>query len=109
MLRLTINGQEHIFDGDLDPAMPLLWLLRDNVGLLGHRKKQAGDANSRKAGPSALRSISVMPGMSPRLQTSVSRETKKSRCIALPSPAISARWSTSAGPNIKCWARSATV
>jgi isoquinoline 1-oxidoreductase alpha subunit len=35
MLRLTINGQEHIFDGDLDPAMPLLWLLRDNVGLLG--------------------------------------------------------------------------
>lgn len=35
MLRLTINGQEHTFDGDLDPAMPLLWLLRDTAGLLG--------------------------------------------------------------------------
>ena len=33
MVRLKINGQEHTFDGD--PEMPLLWYLRDVLGLTG--------------------------------------------------------------------------
>ena len=33
MIRLKVNGIEHTFDGD--PEMPLLWYLRDMIGLTG--------------------------------------------------------------------------
>ena len=33
MLEVTVNGQKRSFDGD--PGMPLLWWLRDEVGLTG--------------------------------------------------------------------------
>jgi len=33
MVKLRVNGQERSFDGD--PAMPLLWYLRDELGLAG--------------------------------------------------------------------------
>jgi isoquinoline 1-oxidoreductase subunit alpha len=33
MIRLTVNGVERAFDGD--PATPLLWVLRDDLGLTG--------------------------------------------------------------------------
>jgi isoquinoline 1-oxidoreductase alpha subunit len=33
MIKLTINNRSHNFDGD--PAMPLLWYLRDDLGLTG--------------------------------------------------------------------------
>ena len=33
MVKLRINGQEQSFDGD--PSMPLLWYLRDELGLIG--------------------------------------------------------------------------
>jgi isoquinoline 1-oxidoreductase alpha subunit len=33
MVKLKINGQERSFDGD--PSMPLLWFLRDEIGLTG--------------------------------------------------------------------------
>jgi isoquinoline 1-oxidoreductase alpha subunit len=33
MIKLTVNGQEHSWDGD--PSLPLLWFLRDEVGLTG--------------------------------------------------------------------------
>ena len=33
MARLTINGRPH--DVDVDPDMPLLWVLRDALGLMG--------------------------------------------------------------------------
>jgi isoquinoline 1-oxidoreductase alpha subunit len=33
MISLTINGSRHDFDGD--PATPLLWYLRDEMGLTG--------------------------------------------------------------------------
>ena len=33
MARLTVNGKSH--DIDIDPATPLLWALRDHVGLTG--------------------------------------------------------------------------
>ena len=34
MLTLTINGQQHSLDG-IDPATPLLWVLRDHLDLVG--------------------------------------------------------------------------
>lgn len=33
MIRLTVNGAEHALD--VDPDMPLLWALRDHLGLTG--------------------------------------------------------------------------
>jgi isoquinoline 1-oxidoreductase alpha subunit len=33
MVKLTVNGVEHGFDGD--PNMPLLWFIRDELGLSG--------------------------------------------------------------------------
>lgn len=33
-VRLNINGQEHVVD-DVDPSTPLLWVLRDSLGLTG--------------------------------------------------------------------------
>ena len=35
MARLTVNGRSH--DIDVDPDMPLLWVLRDVIGLMGTR------------------------------------------------------------------------
>jgi isoquinoline 1-oxidoreductase subunit alpha len=32
---LKVNGQERVIDDDLDPATPLLWVLRDHLGLVG--------------------------------------------------------------------------
>ena len=33
MARLTVNGQAHTVDAD--PDTPLLWVLRDRIGLTG--------------------------------------------------------------------------
>ena len=33
MLTLHVNGQDHEYDGD--PSVPLLWVLRDEIGLTG--------------------------------------------------------------------------
>jgi isoquinoline 1-oxidoreductase subunit alpha len=33
MVQIVVNGQSHTFDGD--PEMPLLWYLRDELGLTG--------------------------------------------------------------------------
>ena len=33
MVSLNVNGQERTFDGD--PSMPLMWYLRDELGLTG--------------------------------------------------------------------------
>jgi len=33
MIKLTVNGQQHSWDGD--PSLPLLWYLRDEAGLTG--------------------------------------------------------------------------
>jgi isoquinoline 1-oxidoreductase alpha subunit len=35
MITITVNGQRH--DLDLEPEMPLLWVLRDEIGLTGTR------------------------------------------------------------------------
>lgn len=34
MTTVTVNGQSHQLD-DIDPATPLLWVLRDHLGLVG--------------------------------------------------------------------------
>ena len=33
MIKLTVNGSQRSFEGD--PDMPLLWYLRDELGLTG--------------------------------------------------------------------------
>jgi aerobic-type carbon monoxide dehydrogenase small subunit (CoxS/CutS family) len=35
MLNLTINGRTHTVGDDVDPQTPLLWVLRDTLGLVG--------------------------------------------------------------------------
>jgi isoquinoline 1-oxidoreductase alpha subunit len=35
MLTLTINGRAHTVGDDVDPQTPLLWVLRDALGLVG--------------------------------------------------------------------------
>ena len=35
MLNLTINGRPHTVGDEVDPATPLLWVLRDSLGLVG--------------------------------------------------------------------------
>jgi aerobic-type carbon monoxide dehydrogenase small subunit (CoxS/CutS family) len=35
MLTLNINGQTHTVGDDVDPQTPLLWVLRDTLGLVG--------------------------------------------------------------------------
>ena len=35
MLNLTINGETHTVGDDVDPQTPLLWVLRDTLGLVG--------------------------------------------------------------------------
>ena len=42
MARLKVNGRAH--DVDVDPETPLLWVLRDTLGLLGTKY---GDAPVR--------------------------------------------------------------
>ena len=37
MVRLNVNGKERVVDTELDPATPLLWVLRDNLGLVGSK------------------------------------------------------------------------
>jgi len=34
MVQLTVNGTEHVLE-DVDPSTPLLWVLRDHLGLVG--------------------------------------------------------------------------
>jgi isoquinoline 1-oxidoreductase subunit alpha len=34
MLTLNVNGKEHLLDG-VEPSTPLLWVLRDNMNLVG--------------------------------------------------------------------------
>jgi aerobic-type carbon monoxide dehydrogenase small subunit (CoxS/CutS family) len=35
MLNLTVNGRAHTVGDDVDPQTPLLWVLRDTLGLVG--------------------------------------------------------------------------
>jgi isoquinoline 1-oxidoreductase subunit alpha len=35
MFHLTVNGENRVVDDGIDPATPLLWVLRDHLGLVG--------------------------------------------------------------------------
>jgi isoquinoline 1-oxidoreductase subunit alpha len=35
MIRLNVNGKDHDVAEDVDPSTPLLWVLRDSLGLVG--------------------------------------------------------------------------
>ena len=37
MIRLKVNGKERVVQEDLDPQTPLLWVLRDSLGLVGSK------------------------------------------------------------------------
>lgn len=36
-MRINVNGSERSLGEDIDPTMPLLWVLRDHLGLVGTR------------------------------------------------------------------------
>jgi isoquinoline 1-oxidoreductase alpha subunit len=62
MIKLTINGQEHTWDGD--PSLPLLWYLRDEVGLTGTKygcgKALCGACTVHVGGAAARACITAM-------------------------------------------------
>ena len=35
MIRVRVNGQDHAFGDDVDPEMPILWVVRDLLALTG--------------------------------------------------------------------------
>jgi isoquinoline 1-oxidoreductase subunit alpha len=63
MVTLHVNGQQHDYDGD--PTVPLLWVLRDELGLTG-TKFGCGEglcgACTVHLGGSAIRSCSIPVG-----------------------------------------------
>jgi isoquinoline 1-oxidoreductase alpha subunit len=64
MPRLTINGQTHNID--VDPTTPLLWVIRENVGLTGTKYgcgiAQCGACTVQIDGMGAVRSCSLQVG-----------------------------------------------
>jgi len=64
MPRLTINGQPH--DIDVDPTTPLLWVIRENVGLNGTKYgcgiAQCGACTVHIEDMGAVRSCSIQVG-----------------------------------------------
>jgi isoquinoline 1-oxidoreductase alpha subunit len=78
MITITVNGQRH--DLDLEPEMPLLWVLRDEIGLTGtkfgcgiaqcgactvHVNGEAMRACSVPLGSVAGATITTIEGLSP--------------------------------------------
>jgi len=62
MVKLRVNGQDRTFDGD--PSMPLLWYLRDELGLTGTKFgcgiAQCGACTVHVNGAAARACITVM-------------------------------------------------
>jgi len=59
MITLHVNGQAQTFDGD--PSMPVLWYLRDVLGLTGTKFGCGVAALRRLHDPSRRRRHPVMP------------------------------------------------
>ncbi len=79
MVRLKVNGTERSFDGD--PAMPLLWYVRDVLGLTGtkygcgiaqcgsctvHLDGQAVRSCQTAVGDAEGKSVTTIEGLDPR-------------------------------------------
>src|ERR1051326_2232602 len=73
MVKLRINGQEQTFDGD--PSMPLLWYLRDELGLTGTKfgcgAAQCGACTVHVDGASAFACITAVGDVAGRAVTTI--------------------------------------
>lgn len=68
MATLNVNGQEHTLD--LDPATPVLWALRDNLGLCGSKfgcgAAQCGACTVHVAGQPVLSCVTPVSAVAGR-------------------------------------------
>ncbi|SRR6266446_9121092 len=79
MVNLRVNGQAHAFDGDA--AMPLLWYLRDELGLTGtkfgcgqalcgactvHLEGEAVRSCQTSVGEAAGKAVTTIEGLDPK-------------------------------------------
>ena len=96
MVTLKVNGQDYHYDGD--PAVPLLWVIRDEIGLTGtkfgcgeglcgactvHLNGNAVRSCSVRAGDAAGATIVTIEGLSPdgnHLLQRVWREANVPQC-----------------------------
>jgi isoquinoline 1-oxidoreductase alpha subunit len=73
MVKLRINGQEQSFDGD--PSMPLLWYLRDELGLTGTKYgcgiAECGSCTVHVDGNAARACITAMSDVAGRAVTTI--------------------------------------
>lgn len=73
MLSLEINGEHRTFDGD--PSMPLLWYLRDELGLTGTKFgcgiAECGSCTVHIDGAAARSCITPMSGVADRKVTTI--------------------------------------
>src|ERR1700709_2886837 len=73
MIKITVNGQEHSWDGD--PSLPLLWYLRDEVGLTGTRfgvgKALCGSCTVHVEGQAARACITAMSDVADQKITTI--------------------------------------
>ena len=73
MVRLRVNGREQAFDGD--PSMPLLWYLRDELGLTGTKfgcgAAQCGACTVHVDGAAAFACITPVGDVASRAVTTI--------------------------------------
>ncbi len=73
MLTLSVNGQRQSFDGD--PSMPLLWYLRDELGLTGTKFgcgiAECGACTVHVDGDAVRACITPMGGVADRTVTTI--------------------------------------
>jgi isoquinoline 1-oxidoreductase subunit alpha len=73
MMKLSVNGTQQAFDGD--PAMPLLWYLRDELGLTGTKFgcgiAECGACTVHLDGDAVRACITPMSGVEGRAVTTI--------------------------------------
>jgi isoquinoline 1-oxidoreductase subunit alpha len=73
MTKLSVNGEQHSFDGD--PSMPLLWYLRDELGLTGTKFgcgiAQCGACTVHVDGEAARACVTAMSDVDGRKVTTI--------------------------------------
>jgi isoquinoline 1-oxidoreductase subunit alpha len=73
MIKLTVNGQQQSWDGD--PSLPLLWYLRDEVGLTGTKfgcgKALCGSCTVHVEGQAARSCITAMQDVADQKITTI--------------------------------------
>jgi isoquinoline 1-oxidoreductase alpha subunit len=73
MIKLTVNGQAQSWDGD--PSLPLLWYLRDEVGLTGTKfgcgKALCGSCTVHVEGQAARACITAMSDVADQKITTI--------------------------------------